>query len=90
MRPRINKKFNTVKWEDLNDYFYDNYVFSCGAEVLERDIIYSRKLLFRSNKKDPEKIFIKVSRNSKFVIEAWDEHGQKFNSIDELKQYTKK
>ena len=90
MRPRINKNFGAIKWKELDDYFYENYVFPCGAESFEDHIIYSRRLMFRDNKKAPEKIFINVSVNSKLVLGAWDEKGMNFNSIDELKQYTKK
>ena len=45
--------------------------------------------MFRKTTKDPEMLFIEVSRVSKLVLKAWTNMGKKFNNVDELKRYTK-
>ena len=46
--------------------------------------------MFRETKKDPEMLFVEVSKASKLVLKAWTNKGRKFNNIDELKKYTKR
>ena len=89
MRPRMNSTFGVMKWKDLKDYFFNNYVFSFTVDINGNELTYMSYIMFRSNKKDPEKIYVKVSRTSKNVIGAWTDN-KKFNSIQEILDYTKR
>lgn len=90
MRPRVNKNFGRMKFNDLKDYLYKNYVFGMTVARDEQFLLYKYLIMFRSNKQRPEKLYIKVSRASKLVLEAWTNKGKEFNSINELLEYTKK
>ena len=89
MRPRINSTFGVMKWKDLKDYFFNNYVFSFTVNIADNELIYTNYIMFRNNKKDPEKIYVKVSRTSKNVIAAWTDN-KKFNNVQEILDYTKR
>lgn len=89
MRPRINSSFGKIKWNDLKDYFFNNYVFGFTVNINGNELTYMSHIMFRNNKKDPEKIYVKVSRTSKNVIAAWTDN-KKFNNIQELLNYTKR
>lgn len=89
MRPRMNSTFGVMKWNDLKDYFFNNYVFSFTVDINDNELTYMSYIMFRSNKKDPEKIYVKVSRTSKNVIAAWTDN-KKFNNIQEILDYTKR
>ena len=89
MRQRINS-FGYIKYKDLNNYLTDNKVFGLIAKYDGDFIIYTYVIMFRENKKDPEELYIKVSRNSKLVVGANTNRGKIFNNVDELKQYTKR
>lgn len=88
MRPRMNSNFGVMKWKDLNDYFFNNYVFNFTVNINDNILTYTNYIMFRKNKKDPEKLYVKVSRTSKNVIDAWTDN-KKFNNIKELLIYTK-
>lgn len=89
MRPRINK-FGKITFGELQTYLKDNYVFGFTVKRNVSTLIYTFLIMFRENKKDPEKLYIEVSNNSKLVISALTNRGKNFNNIDELKEYTKK
>ena len=89
MRQRINS-FGYIKYKDLNNYLTDNKVFGLTGKYDGDFIIYTYVIMFRENKKDPEELYIKVSRNSKLVVGANTNRGKIFNNVDELKQYTKR
>lgn len=89
MRPRINK-FGKITFKELQTYLFDNYVFGFTAKRNINTINYTFLIMFRENKKDPEELYIEVSNNSKLVLNAFTNRGNKFNNIDELKKYTKK
>lgn len=89
MRPRMNSNFGVMKWKDLNDYFFNNYVFNFTVNINDNILTYTNYIMFRKNKKDPEKLYVKVSRTSKNVIAAWTDN-KKFNSIQEILNYTKR
>ena len=88
MRPRINS-FGKIFYKDLNKYLMENQVYGFTVKIDNNTFIYSYHIMFRENKKDPEMLFIKVSSNSKLVLSAYTDRGRKFNSVDELKNYTK-
>lgn len=90
MRPRINNTFGIIKFKDLDNYFFDNAVYGFTATRNEKTIVYSYHIMFRNTKKDPEMIYVEVSRVSKLVLKSWTNRGRKFNNIDELKTYTKR
>ncbi len=89
MRPRINSFGKITKW-DLDNYLCDNYVYPFAVKETENTLIYERVMVFRSNKNKPEHIFFEVSRNSKLVLNAWHENGNKFSNVEDLKKYCKK
>lgn len=90
MRPRINVKFGTISRDELFDYLNDNAVYGFTAKVLEHTIIYSFHMMFRNLRKQPELIYVEVSRNTKNVVKAYSETGKQFNTVDELKRYVKR
>jgi hypothetical protein len=45
--------------------------------------------MFRNSRKDPEELMIEVSYNSKLVLSAYTK-THKFETIEELKKYTKR
>ena len=90
MHPHIIKSFGIISWHKLKDYFFDNNVYNYTVEIKDKTLVYTNLIMFRSNKKDPETIYIEVSRISKNVIGGWKSSGEKFNSINEILNYTKK
>ncbi len=89
MRQRINK-FGKITFGELHDYLESNYVFGFTVKINDSTFIYTFLIMFRDTRKEPEKLYIEVSKNSKLVISASTNKGKKFNNIDELKRYTKK
>ena len=89
MRPRINT-FGKISKSELQEYLTQNYVFGFIAKKNEHTILYTYKMMFRSNRNNPEELYIEVSNTSKLVLKAWTNKGIIFNSINELKKYTKK
>jgi len=89
MRPRIST-FGKITRKELEQYLNENQVYGFTAKVNEDTITYSYTMMFRDNKKDPEILYVKVSKASKLVINAYTNRGKKFNNVDELKKYTKK
>lgn len=89
MRPRISK-FGKITRKELEKYLNDNQVYGFTVKVDGDILVYSYYMMFRNTKKEPENLYIKVSRNSKLVLSAWLENGREFNSVDELKKYTKR
>ena len=88
MRPRING-FGRISYTELAKYFDDNSVYGFTATKSDTTITYTYFIMFRKTTKDPEILFIEVSRVSKLVLKAWTNMGKKFNNVDELKRYTK-
>jgi len=88
MRLRINK-FGKITFSELQIYLNANNVFGFTVKRNISTFIYTFLIMFRDTKKDPEKLYIEVSKNSKLVIGASTNKGRKFNNINELKQYTK-
>ena len=89
MRPRIST-FGRITRKELEQYLNENQVYGLTAKVNEDTITYSYIMMFRDNKKDPEILYVKVSKASKLVLNAYTDRGKKFNNVDELKKYTKK
>lgn len=90
MRPRINTKFGKATYSHMLQYLTDNYVFGHTVKICSDYLIYSFTMMFRDNKKSPEILFLKISTASKLVTDAWTNKGNKFDSIDSIKSYTKK
>ena len=88
MRPRING-FGRISYTELAKYFDGNSVYGFTATKTDTTITYTYFIMFRKTTKDPEILFIEVSRVSKLVLKAWTNMGKKFNNVDELKRYTK-
>ena len=87
MRPRISN-FGKMYFKDLHKYLTDNYVF--GFTVKRGDPLkYTFLIMFRNSRKSPEELIIEVSSASKIVLGAYTKN-QKFTSIQELLNYTKK
>ena len=89
MRPRIST-FGRITRKELEQYLNENQVYGFTAKVNEDKITYSYIMMFRDNKKDPEMLYVKVSKASKLVLNSYTDRGKKFNNVDELKKYTKK
>lgn len=89
MRPRINN-FGKISYKELKEYFTKNYVYGFTVKIDNDTLIYSFHIMFRETKKDPEMLFVEVSKTSKLVLKAWTNKGRKFNNVDELKKYTKR
>ena len=89
MRPRISK-FGTITRNALFEHFSKNYVWMLTATIKDNVIIYHGEMMFRENKRPPEKIHITVSRASKNVISAESERHGKFLNVDELLKYIKR
>lgn len=89
MRPRISS-FGKITRKELDKYLIENQVYGFTAKINDNTFTYSYHIMFRDNKKDPEMLFIEVSKSSKLVLKAWTDKGRKFNNIDELKNYTKR
>lgn len=89
MRPRINS-FGKIHRDELDKYFNENYVHSFTVKINDKTLTYSYYLMFRNLTKQPEMIYVEVSKSSKLVLKAWTERGKIFNNIEELKKYTKK
>ena len=89
MRPRISK-FGTITRNVLFEHFNKNYIWMLTATIKDNVIIYHGEMMFRENKRPPEKIHITVSRASKNVISAESERHGKFLNVDELLKYTKR
>lgn len=88
MRPRINS-FGKINRDELEIYFNENNVHGFTVKINDKTLVYSYYLMFRNLTKQPEMIYVEVSKTSKLVIKAWTEKGIKFNNIEELKKYTK-
>ncbi len=88
-RPRINN-FGVISWNELHKYLTDNYVWMLTVSIKENTLVYHGEMMFRNNKRPPEKIYITVSQASKNVISAESEYHGKFNTLDELIKYTKR
>ena len=87
MRPRVSK-FGKIYFNNLKQYFTENQVQ--GFTVKRGDpLIYTFLLMFRNSRKDPEELIIEVSYNSKLVLSAYTK-THKFETIEELKKYTKR
>ena len=89
MRPRINT-FGRITRKELDSYLVENQVYGFTAKVNENTFTYSYNIMFRETKKEPEMLFVEVSKASKLVLKAWTNRGKTFNNVNELKQYTKK
>ena len=89
MRPRING-FGKITRKELDKYLTENQVYGFTVKINESTFVYSYHIMFRENKKDPEMLFVEVSKSSKLVLKAWTNRGKTFNNIDELKKYTKR
>ena len=76
-------------FSELQTYLNANNVFGFTVKRNISTFIYTFLIMFRDTKKDPEKLYIEVSKNSKLVISASTNKGRKFNNINELKQYAK-
>ena len=90
MRPRINNKFGRITRSELDIYLMQNSVYGFTAKKNPTTIVYSYFIMFRHNRKDPEMLFVEVSRNSKLVLSAYTNEGKTFNSVYDLLKYTKK
>jgi hypothetical protein len=90
--------FRKVTFDKMNRYIETDKIILKEGENLEsllkkmseNTLIYERAMVFRSNKNKPEHIFFEVSRNSKLVLNAWHENGNKFSNVEDLKKYCKK
>ena len=89
MRPRINI-FGKITRKELDKYLTENQVYGFTVKINDSTFVYSYHIMFRETKKDPEMLFVEVSKASKLVLKAWTDKGRKFNNIDELKNYTKR
>ena len=89
MRPRINL-FGKITRKELEEYFMENQVYGFTVTRKNTYLVYSYNMMFRSNKKDPVMIYVKVSSTSKLVLDAWTSTFKKFNNVEELKKYTKR
>lgn len=87
MRPRVSK-FGKIYFNELHKYLTDNYIF--GFTVKRGDPLkYKFLLMFRNTRKDPEELILEVSPNSKLILGAYT-NKHKFETIEELKKYTKR
>lgn len=89
MRPRINT-VGKITRKELDKYLTENQVYGFTVKINDSTFVYSYYIMFRETKKDPEMLFVEVSKTSKLVLKAWTNKGRKFNNIDELKKYTKR
>lgn len=89
MRPRINNSFGNIKRYELDNYFMENQVYGFTVKIKDHTFIYSYFIMFRNTRKNPEMLFVEVSKSTKLVLKAWTKR-KNFNNIDELKKYTKK
>ena len=89
MRPRINT-FGKITRKELDKYLTENQVYGFTAKINDSTFVYSYHIMFRETKKDPEMLFVEVSKASKLVLGAWTNKGKKFNNINDLKNYTKR
>lgn len=89
MRPRINS-FGKITRKELESYLYDNKVYGLTVKDNGSTYVYSYYMMYRSNKKDPEMIYLEMSKSSKLILKAWSEKGKTFNNVNELKEYVKK
>lgn len=89
MRPRISK-FGMITRNALFEHFNKNYVWMLTVTIKDNVLIYHGEMMFRENKRPPEKIHITVSQTSKNVISAESERHGKFLNVDELLEYTKR
>lgn len=89
MRPRISK-FGTITRNALFEHFRKNYVWMLTVTIKDNVLIYHGEIMFRENKRPPEKIHITVSRASKNVISAESERHGKFLNVNELLKYIKR
>ena len=89
MRPRING-FGKITRKELDKYLTENQVYGFTVKINDSTFVYSYHIMFREHKKDPEMLFVEVSKSSKLVLKAWTNRGKTFNNIDELKKYTKR
>ena len=89
MRPRINT-FGKITRKELDKYLTENQVYGFTVKINDSTFVYSYHIMFRETKKDPEMLFVEVSKASKLVLGAWTNKGKKFNNINDLKNYTKR
>ncbi len=89
MRPRISS-FGKIAYSEINKYLTENAVYGFVVEIMKDTYVYTYNIMYRSNKKDPEILYLEVSQVSKLVVGAWTNWGRKFNNIEELKKYTKR
>ena len=88
-RIKISKKFGKFTWAALKEYFLNNSVYNYTVNVSDNVLTYKSLIMFRNNKLPPEQIYIKVSKTSKLVFDAYTDK-RKFNNIKEVLEYTKK
>lgn len=89
MRPRISS-FGKITYSEINKYLTENAVYGFVVEIKKDTYVYTYNIMYRSNKKDPEILYLEVSQVSKLVVGAWTNCGRKFNNVEELKTYTKR
>ena len=89
MRPRISS-FGKITRKELDDYLFNNYVFGLTAKEDKNTFLYKYVIMFRKNKEQPEELYVKSSKTSKLILNAWTNKGKKFNNVDELLSYTEK
>ncbi len=89
MRPRINK-FGKITRKELDKFLIENQVYGFVVGIADNELIYSYNIMFRNAIKDPEMLYVKVSKTSKLVLGSWTNRGKKFNNIDELKKFIKR
>jgi hypothetical protein len=89
MRHRINK-FGKITRKELENFLIENQVYGFVVSIADNELIYSYNIMFRNVIKDPEMLYVKVSKTSKLVLGSWTNRGKKFNNIDELKKFIKR
>jgi len=86
MRPRINKNFGNMTFNDFNNILIDYHWTGHTVSILnDRIIEYTIIYLYAKNKE----VKVQVSRLSKLIIKAYNK-DKEFQSINELIQYIKK
>lgn len=89
MRPRINS-FGKIQFKDLTKYLNEHQVYGFIVHIDNDVFIYSHMIMYRNTKKLPLILYVKVSKTSKNVLEAWTSNDIVFHNIYELKKYIEK
>ena len=78
-------KWNMTKTQ-LCEWLYKNKIYPFIANTKDPDIIvYKQLIMYRNNKKDPDMLYVEVSKKTKKVLNVYTDF-MKFNSFEELKK----